>query len=337
MSEIKKFQEIGIIGAGAWGTAMACLQIRNNCRVTLWAHEHETVTNINKYHHNSLFLPDIPLPPQLYATNDLSELAQRHLYLVLAVPSHVTQEIAKRLSTHINTQHRLLILTKGIESKSLMLMSEIYQRTITTNPTIAVLSGPNFAREIAEGMPAAAVLACEDSQIGKELQKLLSAPTFRIYLSSDLVGVQMGGSIKNILAIAAGICDGMGLGSNARAALICRGLAEMKRLGVLLGGKIETFLGLSGIGDLILTATDPLSRNYTLGLSLGKGMSFKEYLLGKAFVTEGVHNSISLYRLSVKHGIQMPICHAVYEILHKDLDCHEAFRQLLHRKLPDGE
>ena len=237
MSEIKKFQEIGIIGAGAWGTAMACLQVRNDRRVTLWAHEHETVRNINKNHHNTLFLPDILLPPQLNATNDLSEVAQRHRYLVLAVPSNVTREFASRLSTHIDTQHRLLILTKGIESKSLLLMSEIYQRMISTSPTIAVLSGPNFAREIAKGMPAAAVLACEDPQVGKELQKLLSAPTFRIYLSSDLVGVQMGGSIKNVLAIAAGICDGMGLGSNARAALICRGLAENEAIGSVVGRK----------------------------------------------------------------------------------------------------
>ena len=337
MSEVKDPLELGIIGAGAWGTAMASLQVRNNHRVTLWAHEDETVMNINQHHHNSLFLPDIPLPPQLQATDDLSELVRKHQFLILAVPSHVTQEIAGHLSSEINAQHRLLVLTKGIEAKSLLLMSEIYQQTFTTNPAIAVLSGPNFAREVAVGMPAAAVLACQDPKIGKELQKFLSAPSYRIYLTSDLVGVQIGGSVKNVLAIATGICDGMGLGSNARAALICRGLAEMKRLGVLLGGKIETFLGLSGIGDLVLTATDRLSRNYSLGLALGKGLSLKEFLSGKSSVAEGVQNSIPLYLLSQKHGIQMPICHAVYEILHRNLSCQEAFHQLLERELPDYE
>ena len=337
MSEVYKPQKIGIIGAGAWGTAMACLQVCNNRQVTLWAHERETVTNINQHQHNSLFLPDIPLPPQLKANGDLSEVVRNHQFLILAVPSHVTREIAWRLSSDINAQHRLLILTKGIEAKTLLLMSEIYQQTFSINPVIAVLSGPNFAREVAAGMPAAAVLACEDPQISKEMQKLLGAPTYRIYLSSDLVGVQVGGTIKNVLAIAAGICDGMGLGANARAALICRGLAEMKRLGLYLGGKIETFLGLSGIGDLVLTATDRLSRNYTLGLSLGQGLSLKEHLSGKSSVAEGVQNSISLRQLSEKHRIRMPICHAVYEILHTNLSCQEAFHQLLQRDLPEYE
>lgn len=332
-----KRQKMAVVGAGAWGTAMASLQAENGHIVTIWAYEEETADGINKNHRNTIFLPDIPLSPQLFATQDLSELVKQHQTLLMATPSHVTQAIVQQVASQITAEHCFVILTKGIEPQTLSLMSEVYQAVLPTSPTLAILSGPNFAKEVAQGKPTAAVLACADPKIGKRLQQLLSAPTYRIYLTTDLIGVQIGGTIKNVLAIAAGICDGMQLGANARAALICRGMAEMKRLGEVLGGKGETFLGLSGVGDLILTATDPLSRNYSLGFALGKGSPLSTYLSQKKSVAEGVKNATSLHELALKHQTQMPICEAVYAILYCDLNCQEAFHQLLNRELPERE
>ncbi len=330
-------QKIGVIGAGAWGTAMAALQAQNGHAVTMWAYERETVESINQEHCNSIFLPEIQLPRNLRATQDLAKVVRSHQILIMAIPSHVTRNIAQQISSDINPRHRLVILTKGIEQHSLLLMSEVYQEMLSSNPTLAVLSGPNFAKEVAVGMPTAAVLACAELKIGKELQQLLSMANYRIYGTSDLIGVQVGGTVKNVLAIAAGICEGMALGANARAALICRGLAEMTRFGELLGGQIETFLGLSGMGDLTLTATDGLSRNYTLGIALGKGITLKEHLSQKSFVAEGVKNAVSLHELAQKHQIPLPICEAVYEVLYSNLTCKEALHRLLERELPETE
>ena len=329
--------KIGVIGAGAWGTAMAHLQGTQGHSVSLWAYEAETVECINRTQQNATFLPNIPLSANITATENLLEVAQNHSILVMATPSHAARDIAQQLAPHITPQHCLVILSKGIEPQSLLLMSQVYQDVLGASPTLAVLSGPNFAKEVAHGQPAAAVLACSDFKTGKTLQRVLSTPTYRLYLSHDVVGVQVGGAVKNVIAIASGICDGMQLGANARAALICRGMAEVKRLVHVLGGKMETLLGLSGMGDLILTATDSLSRNYSLGLALGKGVSVEDYLSQKASVAEGYKNAPSLYELAQKHQIQMPLCEAVYEILYKNLDCQGAFLRLLSRELPDGE
>lgn len=330
-------KKIGVIGAGAWGTAMAHLQGENGHAVMLWAHEAETAEGINEHHQNSAFLPNLPLSLNITATQNLSELVRNHGVLIMATPSHVARGIVRQLAPDLTPQHCLVILTKGIEPQTLSLMSEVYEEVLAEAPTLAVLSGPNFAKEVAQGKPAAAVLACADFHKGKTLQHLLSTPTYRIYVTHDVVGVQVGGSVKNVIAIASGICDGMQLGANARAALICRGMAEMKRLGSVLGGEVETLLGLSGIGDLILTATDSLSRNYSLGLALGEGASLEEYLSQKISVAEGYKNAASLHELAQKHQIQMPICQVVYEILYEKLDCRAAFFRLLNRELPDGE
>ncbi|MBF0278610.1 MAG: NAD(P)-dependent glycerol-3-phosphate dehydrogenase [SAR324 cluster bacterium] len=330
-------QKIGVIGAGAWGTAMAKLQSQNGHEVTIWAYESETAENINQIHCNSTFLPNVPLPKNLRATVDLSELIQTHSILMMAIPSHFTREIAGQMAADIKPDGHLVVLSKGIEQKTLLLMSEVYKEVLPSSITIAVLSGPNFASEVASGMPAAAVLACADANSGKELQHLLSASNYRIYFSSDLIGVQIGGAVKNVLAIAAGVCEGMNLGANARASLICRGLAEMKRLGERLEGNVETFLGLSGMGDLTLTATDRLSRNYSLGISLGEGTALGEHLSKKKSIAEGVKNAASLHELTHRLGIQLPICDAVYEVLYRGLSCSEALHRLMDRDLPECE
>ncbi|MBF0286963.1 MAG: NAD(P)-dependent glycerol-3-phosphate dehydrogenase [SAR324 cluster bacterium] len=332
--EKDKKQKIGIVGAGAWGTAMAALQACNGHTVTIWGYEKETVDSINRYRCNEVFLPHVTLPDNLSATQDLSQLVRSHSILVMAIPSHVTRNIIEQIVKDVDSEHRVVILTKGMEQHSLCLMSDVYQDAFDSNPVIAVLSGPNFALEVGKGMPTAATLACANERIGRELQQILSTSTFRLYHTSDMVGVQIGGTIKNVIAIAAGICDGMMLGLNARAALICRGLAEMKRMGTLLGGTIETFLGLSGVGDLILTATGDLSRNYTLGVALGKGVCLDQYLSQKNSVAEGVKNAVSLHELAAKHGLEMPICEAVYDILYSDLACKDAVFRLLERDLP---
>ncbi len=329
--------KVGVIGAGAWGTAMSMFQAQQGNTVTIWAYETETVQAINEAHCNKTFLPDHALPYNVHASADLIGTVREHEVLIMATPSHVTRSIIQQIRDVVTENHRFVILTKGIEQSTAQLMHEVYEDTLGEGPTIAVLSGPNFAKEVASGLPTAAVLACRDVQIGKELQQLLSGPAYRIYLSQDIVGVQIGGTVKNVVAIATGICDGMGLGLNARAALICRGLAEIKRLGVLMGGQSETFLGMSGVGDLVLTATGSLSRNYTLGKALGKGETLEEYMANKKSVAEGVKNAVSVYELGQKYDVEMPICEAVYDILYSGLTCKAALHRLLERDLPETE
>lgn len=330
-------ETLGIIGAGAWGTGMAVLQSGTWNRVNLWAFEAETVENINEHHENSVFLPGITLPSNIHATSDLEALVQEHDVIISAVPSHVTRIFAQKLRPFIRPTHRLVLLTKGIESDSLKLMSEIYQEELEGIPQLAVLSGPNFAKEVASLLPTAAVLGCADKVVGKELQMAMNAPSYRVYGSQDMIGVQVGGAVKNVIALAAGMCDGLELGLSARAALIARGLAEMKKLGVLLGGKMETFLGLSGVGDLILTATGSLSRNYSLGLELGRGTSLEAAMSGKQSVAEAVKNAVPLHQMAQKFHIELPICDAVYAVLYSNLHVNEAIKLLLERDLPETE
>lgn len=330
-------QKIGLIGAGAWGTAMGALMAQKGLDATMWAYEKETVESINKQHENKIFLPGIPLPENLTATNDLMRLVNDHDIIIAATPSHIARAIAQQIKPVIRESHRIIIASKGIEQHSLTLMSDVFEQELNSIPTITVLSGPTFAQELAQGLPTGAVLACQSNDIGKELQQILRAPNFRVYLSEDIVGVQIGGTVKNVIAIATGISDGMGLGLNARSALICRGLAEMKRLGVLLGAQIETFAGMSGIGDLVLTATGNLSRNYSLGVSLGKGKTLAQYMETRQSVAEGVKNAVSIRELTEKFNVDMPICSAVYDILHNNLTPKDALLRLLGRNLPERE
>ena len=329
--------QIGVIGAGAWGTALARLLANNGNSVQLWCHEAETKQDILTNHVNSSFLPDIPLPETLGATTDLSEVVRNCRILVASLPSHITREVAKKMLPEITSKHILVILSKGIERHSLALMSEIYAEELNNLPKLAVLSGPTFAREVALDLPSAAVLACAEEETGSILQQKFHTNRFRLYRSTDLVGVQLGGAIKNVIAIASGIADGMKLGLNARAALICRGVAEMTRLGVVMGGSAETFAGMSGVGDLVLTATGTLSRNHNLGEKLGQGLSLEECLPAGGAVAEGVRNAVSIHELAERHKIEMPICNAVYQVLHKGTSCAQALQQLLERDRPDEE
>ena len=329
--------QIGVIGAGAWGTSLARLLAKNGSSVQLWCHEAETKQDILSNHVNSSFLPDIALPDSLGATTDLSEIVRNSRILVASLPSHITRGIAKKMRPEVTSEHILVILSKGIEQHSLALMSKIYADELDNLPKLAVLSGPTFAREVALDLPSAAVLACADEKTGSILQRLFHTDRFRLYRSTDLVGVQLGGAIKNVIAIASGIADGMKLGLNARAALICRGVAEMTRLGVVMGGSAETFTGMSGVGDLVLTATGTLSRNHSLGEKLGQGLSLEECLPVGGAVAEGVRNAVSIHELAELHKIEMPICNAVYQVLHEGFSCTQALQQLMERDRPDEE
>ncbi|MEC9297432.1 MAG: NAD(P)H-dependent glycerol-3-phosphate dehydrogenase [SAR324 cluster bacterium] len=329
--------QIGVIGAGAWGTAMARLLVNNGNSVQVWCLEAETRQDILTNHLNSSFLPEIRLPETLNASTDLSEVVRNSKILVASVPSHFTREIAKKMRSEITDEHIVVIISKGIEQHSLALMSEIYANELDNLPKIAVLSGPTFAREVALDLPSAAVLACADQETGSLLQKSFHSARFRLYRSTDLIGVQLAGAIKNVIAIASGIADGMKLGLNARAALICRGIAEMSRLGAVMGGAPETFMGMSGVGDLVLTATGTLSRNHTLGEKLGQGLSLEKCLPAGGAVAEGVRNSVSIHELAERHKIEMPICNAVYQVLHEGISCAQALKRLLERERPDEE
>ena len=329
--------QIGVIGAGAWGTAMARLLVNNGNSVQVWCLEAQTRQDILTNHLNSSFLPEIRLPETLNASTDLSEVVRNSKILVASVPSHFTREIAKKMRSEITDEHIVVIISKGIEQHSLALMSEIYANELDNLPKLAVLSGPTFAREVALDLPSAAVLACADEETGSLLQKSFHSARFRLYRSTDLIGVQLAGAIKNVIAIASGIADGMKLGLNARAALICRGIAEMSRLGAVMGGAPETFMGMSGVGDLVLTATGTLSRNHTLGEKLGQGLSLEKCLPAGGAVAEGVRNSVSIHELAERHKIEMPICNAVYQVLHEGISCAQALKRLLERELPDEE
>lgn len=329
--------QIGVIGAGAWGTALARHLANKSFPVRIWCNETETADNITKNHVNSAFLPDIRLPETIDASTDLLKVVRNAQILVAALPSHFTREIAKKFRPELTSEHILIILTKGIEQHSLALMSEIYQEELSNLTKLAVLSGPTFAREVALDLPSAAVLACHDEKTGNLLQEYIHSERFRLYRSTDLIGVQLGGAIKNVIAIASGIADGMQLGLNARAALICRGVAEMTRLGSAMGGATETFVGMSGIGDLILTATGELSRNHTLGKKLGRGLPLDECMPPGGAVAEGVRNAVSIKELAQRHQIDMPLCNAVYLVLHEGITCVQALQQLLERDRPNEE
>ena len=328
---------IGIIGAGAWGTAIARFLCIKGCSVKLWCHQIETANDINTNHLNSHFLPNIQLPESLEATNELKEIVKDYRIIASSLPSQVTRKYAKLMNSEITEKHILVILSKGIEQNSLALISEIFEEELDNLPKIEVVSGPTFAQEVAMDLPSAALLACKDKKTRNFLQKMFHSKKLRIYLSEDIIGAQLGGAIKNVIAIASGIADGMQLGFNARATLICRGVAEMSKLGLKMGGAPETFSGISGVGDLILTATGKLSRNYSLGFKLGQGIPLKKCLNQNRKVVEGFSSAISINNLSKIHKIEMPICNAVFQVLYEGISCAQSLQWLLERNPPDEE
>lgn len=321
---------VGVIGSGAWGTALAVLANRAASRVTLWTRNANVQESITETRFNSAYLPDVYLDPSITVTMDLGEACNVDV-LVLCVPSQTMRATCIAIADLLPPDVPVVIATKGIERGSLQFMSELVSSVLTENP-IAILSGPNFADEAAKGQPTATTIACADSALGERLMYVMGSRFFRPYLSDDLIGTQIGGAVKNVIAIACGIAAGCQLGENAKAALITRGLAEMARLCVTVGGKAQTLMGLSGIGDLMLTCGSPKSRNMSLGLELGKGHSVTEVLSKPRFgVTEGVWTAESVTDLAGKLGVTMPICQAVNNILRGQTQVKETIHQMLDR------
>jgi glycerol-3-phosphate dehydrogenase (NAD(P)+) len=324
---------VAVVGSGAWGTALAAHAARLGHGVRLWALEPEVVEDVNTRHENRLFLADVKLPESVRASGDPAEALAGADLVVLVPPSKYLRSVSTSIAPHVPAGADLVVATKGIEEGSLKLMSEVLEETLPEVPAdrIAFLSGPSFAREVARGLPTDVAVASHRMIAARRVQKLIHAPMFRVYTSSDPTGVQVGGAIKNVVAVAAGACDGLELGTNARAALITRGLAEITRLGIALGANPLTFLGMAGVGDLFLTCTGPLSRNRTLGVKLAEGVDPKAYLASVRSVSEGFFTAAAAYDLSQKLGVDMPITEQVFHVLHRGRPLLEALKLLVTR------
>lgn len=322
-------QRFGIIGGGAWGTALAQVLRRAGREVVLWAREAEVVEAVNRARENPLFLPGVKLEAGITATGSLADAARADVIL-LVPPAQYLREVAKALAPFLAKNTPVVICAKGIEEKTGALMSEAASASLPGAP-LAVLSGPTFAAEVAQGLPTAVTLTAADRDLGTSLAEALGGRGFRPYLSDDMIGAQVGGAVKNVMAIACGIVMGKRMGDNARAALITRGLAEMVRLARVKGGNPETLMGLSGLGDLVLTCTGPQSRNLSLGIALGEGRKLDSILASRRSVAEGVSSAAACVDLARKLGIEMPISAAVEAILHQGADVDREIEALLAR------
>ena len=332
--DLKKFK-IAVVGAGSWGTAIADLLACKGYPVDLWVFEKEVRDHIEKFHENKLFLPDHTLAPNLSSSNDLAGVVSAKDLIVIVVPSHVMRAVTQKMAGHLSAGTIITSASKGIEQKTHLTMSGVIKENLpeVAAERMAVMSGPSFAREVAQRMPTSVTVACRDPEISARVQHVFATPYFRVYTSDDLVGVELGGSVKNVIAIASGMLDGLGMGLNTRAALITRGMTEVRRLGLHLGANPRTFTGLAGFGDLVLTCTGNLSRNYSVGVKLGQGKKLQQILAEMHMVAEGVKTAKSVYNFSRKLGVEMPICHEIYRILYEDLAPKEALYRLMTRSL----
>jgi glycerol-3-phosphate dehydrogenase (NAD(P)+) len=328
-------RKIGVIGAGGWGTAVAKLLAEKEHAVTIWCHGEQTSRDIQDHRENRSYLPGIKLSPAIKASRLLSETVENKDALFLAVPSHYFRAVIGSAAPHVDTKAILVCATKGIDEQKLAPMGDVLVEIFGAahKERCAFLSGPTFALEVARGQPAAVTVGAVNDRVGREVQELLGGPNFRVYTSRDVIGVQMGGVVKNIIAIAAGISDGLGLGLNARAALVTRGLAEMTRLAVKMGGDPPTLSGLPGLGDLVLTATGDLSRNRTVGLQIAAGKKLAEIAGGTRMVAEGITNTRSVYLLAQKLGVELPIVEQMHRVLYEGKSPLEAVRDLMQRSL----
>lgn len=328
---------IAVVGAGAWGTALAAHAARLDHAVTMWALEPEVALDIRERHENTAFLPRAPLPHTISASSDPAEVVTGADLVILVPPSSHLREVASQMAPHVRRDALVVVASKGIERGTLALMSQVISEAMPeVGPDrLAVLSGPSFAREVVRGLPTNVVVAGRPISAARAVQRLLHAPQLRVYASSDPIGVQIGGATKNVIAIAAGAGDGLRMGTNARAALITRGLTEITRIGRALGARPLTFLGLSGVGDLVLTCTGDLSRNRTLGKKLAEGVDPQVYLAGTRAVTEGFSTSAAVYDLAHKLGVDTPIIDQVFHVLHRGRPLLEALRQLVTRDSKD--
>ncbi|MBT6126754.1 MAG: NAD(P)H-dependent glycerol-3-phosphate dehydrogenase [Halieaceae bacterium] len=322
-----KTLNIAVLGGGSWGTTVASLVARNT-DVTLWARNPDTVNEINAKHSNEKYLPGAKLPDRLRATSDVGEAIRDADVVVMGIPSQNFRAVLQDVKQHIRAWVPVISLTKGLELKTRMRMTEIIQEVLPGHP-VGVLTGPNLAREIMAGQAAAGVIAMEDEIIVQELQNVFKSGLFRVYTNTDVVGCELGGVLKNIIAIAVGMGDGQGAGDNTRAALITRGLAEVTRLGVAMGGRPETFSGLAGMGDMIATCTSPQSRNRYVGIELGKGRNMEEIIEKMTMVAEGAKSAPAVMALAHEYDIEMPIASDVSRVLAGDATASRAFRGLL--------
>jgi glycerol-3-phosphate dehydrogenase (NAD(P)+) len=324
---------VAVLGAGAWGTALADLLARKGEDVRIWAFEPEVVDGINREHVNALFLPDSPLTPDLVAVGDVREAVRDAAVVVSAAPSHAVGAVARQAASTIRPDTLVISVSKGLEPERLVTMSTVLAEALGPLVRVAVLSGPSFAQEVYARQPTLVVAASASPPVAEAAQRVFASGAFRVYSHTDVIGVELGGALKNVIALAAGMLDGLGLGHNPRAALITRGLAEITRLGVAMGADPLTFAGLAGMGDLILTATGALSRNRSLGVELGRGKSFAEAQRGKRTVAEGVNTARSAVALGERHGVELPIAREVAAILFEGKAPAQAVTDLMEREL----
>ncbi len=321
-----------VLGAGSWGTALALQLARAGHNTSLWSHSPDHIREMRKARCNEKFLPGIPFHENLSVNDDLSDCIQSATTILLVVPSHAFRITIQKINPLLTAQHRLAWGTKGLEKGSRKLLHQIVQEEIGLDIPIAAISGPTFAGEVARNLPGAITVASENQAFAKQLATALHSENFLTYTSNDIIGVEIGGAAKNVMAIAAGIADGMGFGTNTRAALITRGLNEIMLLGVALGGHRDTFMGLSGLGDLVLTCSDDQSRNRRFGLALGKGLDPEQAKLEIAQVIEGIGTSETLYQLAKDNNVDMPITEQVFKVLHQGLAPTQAVHTLMNRK-----
>ena len=335
MSEPVQSTRVAVIGAGSWGTALANLLAAKGYDITLWARAWRLAQRMTRDRENGLYLPGVPLHPRVTPTVNFAEAASATTIFVSVVPSHAVRTVWGMLAPQLPASALLVSATKGLEAGSLSTMSQVLQATLAPRHgiDIAVLSGPTFAREVSQGTPTAAVVAAASRGVAEAVQQLFSTAIFRVYTNTDVLGVEIGGALKNVMAIAAGVCDGLNLGYNTRAALITRGLAEMTQLGVAMGARAHTFAGLSGMGDLVLTCTGHLSRNYAVGVQLGQGKKLPDILSQMHMIAEGVVTASAAVALGERYQVEMPIAEKVYAILQGHIAPHEAVTELMQRTL----
>ncbi len=333
----EKAGKVAVIGSGSWGTAIAMVLSGKGVPTVLWGHNEEHQAALAKDRENQKYLPGFPFSPALEITSDLSEAVTNSEVICMVVPSHGYRAVFEQLQPYLQDGVRIVSAVKGIENNSLMTMTQVMEDVLDTNPkkesiVLSVLSGPSFAKEVAQGLPTAVTIGCSDIEDALKLQNIFGTKLFRVYAARDLIGLEISAALKNIVAIAAGISDGLGYGLNSRAALITRGLAEITRMGVAMGADPATFSGLSGLGDLVLTCTGDLSRNRSVGLKLGEGKKLPQILEEMQMVAEGVKTTKSVHDLMQRMGVDMPILEQVYQILYKNKDCSTAVTDLLTRE-----
>ncbi len=322
--------KVGILGGGSWGTTVASL-VSKNCPTTLWARDSQTVDDINKYHRNEKYLSGLRLNEALRASTSLKETLQDADVIITGVPSQVCRNVLEEAKPFIRPWVPIISLSKGLEQGTRMRMTEVIESILPEHP-VGVLTGPNLAKEILQGQAAAAVIAMVDISIAQALQKIFRTGLFRVYTNDDVIGCELAGALKNVIAIAVGMGDGAGAGDNTRSAVITRGLAELTRLGVAMGGKHATFAGLAGMGDLIATCTSPLSRNRYVGVQLGMGRTLKDIIAEMSMVAEGVKTCSVVMELAKIHHVQMPIVEEVFKVVNEGYFANDAFRGLLKSK-----